>query len=78
VSAARAIPGVHPRLNAVHLRERLDDLALQAAVLSAHAACGSLRFARPAEYAAVRDAMAGLADALLGLAQHVERWERAA
>jgi hypothetical protein len=72
---AHAIPGVHPKLNATHVREQLDALALQTMTLSAHVACGALRFARPAERAAVRDAMALLA--LLGLAQHVDRWEPA-
>jgi hypothetical protein len=74
---AHAIPGVHPKLNAAHVREQLDDLALRTMTLSAHVACGSLRFARVAERSAVRDAMAQLADALLGLAQHVDRWEAA-
>lgn len=75
MSAAHAIPGVHPRLNATHVREHLDALTLQTMTLGAHVACGSLRFARVAEHAAVRDALGRLADALLGLAQHVERWE---
>lgn len=78
MSAAHAIPGCHPKLCALHVRERLDALAAGTDTLALQVATGALRFARPAEREAVRNAMAQLADALLGLAQHVERWEHAA
>jgi hypothetical protein len=38
VSAANTIPGVHPKLNAAHVREHLDALTLQAMTLGAHVA----------------------------------------
>jgi hypothetical protein len=72
MSVTSAIPGVHPKLNAVHVRERLDELALQTGALASHVATGALRFARPAEREAVRDAAAMLADALIGLAQRLD------
>jgi hypothetical protein len=78
MTAAHAIPGCHPKLCATHVRERLDALAAATDTVALHVACGALRYATPAERAAVRDSMAQLADALLGLAQHVDRWEHAA
>lgn len=72
MTAIASLPGVHPRLNAAHVRDGLDDLADRGEALARRVDGGLLRFARPGEREDCRDAVARLADVLLGLAQKLE------